>query len=747
MNLYVLPSLFAVIVLCALSVFVFLRRPPAPMWPALQLNFLLSLLFSIGDVLTQVVQDPQYNWWAITLVYTGVIFLPLAWWMLAIRFAQAYAHGFSLDARVWIAAPAGLAMMLWVAMLTNPWHGQFLTQVVGSRSEYHWLWWVHAGLAYSLVLSAVILYVVLASRVKTNRRRTRIWVMVIAAVLNTLGNLAYVLWPEPPPFDPTALGYSLSGVLYLLAIYRVEFFSLSSVAIATVLQQQTNGIVVTHRDGSLHYWNPAAERLLRDPLDAIDVPFCDWLNFRLLKVEPSGEVSAAPFDSEVAFYQALVAPGVKHGAVLFRHAQDSDYWLSIGVITIVAKNGRAIGRSFQVEDHSQRQWDALANEQLRQRADYGQKLESLGLLAGGIAHDFNNLLMVIQGNTEMALQRIANGANPTEMLQAVGAAGNRATRLTKQLLAYAGKAPMETRPLDLSALVRETAQLLHTATLPRSVALNLDVGPEIWIEGDLSQLEQMLMNLTINAVEASDRGGRVVIHTGTILVDRTYLNSCLHPGSAIPGAFGLLAVSDSGDGLLPEEIGTIFDPFFSTKGAGRGLGLSAVLGIVKSHGGALDLQTEVGVGTTMQILIPQKAKPDAQQLEELVLADADVPSTVLVVDDDDAVRGVSAQMLVTEAFTVLQASGGRMAIDLATKHGNAIDLVLLDVTMPDMDGLQTFLELRKLRQNLAVVFVSGHPQEALNEQLQNEGGVQFLMKPFTKAELLQKVHAAQVLLC
>ena len=243
MSLSVLPTLLAVIVLCALNLFVVLRRPPAPMWPALPLNLFFSLLFAMGDLLSEFVQNPQYNWWALSVLYTGIIFLPSLWWLLAIRFAQAYGHSFSLDARFWAAGPLVIATVLWVAMLTNTWHGQFLTQIVGSRNEYHWLWWVHASFGYLLVLAVLSLYSVLLGRVKSSQQRTRIWVMIGATSLNILANLAYVLSPEPLPFDPTAAVYSFSGILFLIAIYRGEFFSLSSVAIAFGLLLQRDSCV------------------------------------------------------------------------------------------------------------------------------------------------------------------------------------------------------------------------------------------------------------------------------------------------------------------------------------------------------------------------------------------------------------------------------------------------------------------------------------------------------------------------
>jgi signal transduction histidine kinase len=382
----------------------------------------------------------------------------------------------------------------------------------------------------------------------------------------------------------------------------------------------------------------------------------------------------------------------------------------------------------------------LLEEQLRQ----AQKLEGLGLLAGGVAHDFNNLLTGILGNASLVLDLWSPPAEARKMLEDVVRAAERAADLTRQLLAYAGKGRFVVEPLHVSSLVRETSELIRTS-ISRKVELILDLQEDLApVEADPSQIQQLVMNLVLNASEAiGDSGGAVFISTGEREISEPVLHPSYVGGELPPGRYVFLEVLDTGCGMDDETKAQIFDPFFSTKFTGRGLGLSAALGIVRSHKGFIRVQSMPGRGSDFEVLFPPAERRPVSEAgpadETPETVDLSGSGLILVVDDEPAVRGAARHTLERYGYTVLEAENGREAVQIFEQHADRISLVLLDVTMPVMSGDEAYHELRRIRPDAKVIISSGYDELDATRRFAGKGAVRFIKKPYTAAKLAEKV--------
>lgn len=376
---------------------------------------------------------------------------------------------------------------------------------------------------------------------------------------------------------------------------------------------------------------------------------------------------------------------------------------------------------------------------LEQQLFQAQKMESLGVLAGGIAHDFNNLLMGVLGHAGLALEQL-NPLHPVRRnLESIQKAGQRAADLTRQMLAYSGRGQFVVRHLDLTTQVQEMLHLLKVS-LPKSVVLNLDLHRDLPpISADAAQMQQVIMNLVINAAEAIGEGsGTITLATGAQQLDGATMATMQVGQDAPPGLYAYLEVTDTGCGMDEGTLSRIFEPFFTTKFTGRGLGLSALMGIVRGHKGALQARSEVGRGTTFRALFPIKGQGAEASLLE---APWRGQGLVLVVDDDETVRAVAQQALELKGFDVLHAHDGQEAVDLVRQHGRAIGLVLLDMTMPHMGGEEAFREMRLLQPKLRVILSSGYGEGEAMGRFTGQGLKGFIQKPYGPRELLAKVQA------
>jgi len=370
-----------------------------------------------------------------------------------------------------------------------------------------------------------------------------------------------------------------------------------------------------------------------------------------------------------------------------------------------------------------------------------QKLESLGVLAGGIAHDFNNILSGVLGNANLARLELQPGSVIHPHLEQIEKAAVRAADLCKQMLAYSGRGRFIVQRLALNEVIHDTLQLLNLS-ISKNTVLKLHLTqPLPAISADATQLRQLIMNLVINASEALEgRSGVISLATGVARVDPEYLSRMQFTDKLPIGDYIFLEVSDNGSGMSKETLARIFDPFFTTKFSGRGLGLSAVLGIVRGHRGGLKVYSEPGRGTTFKILFPiveGAADPTATPAETIPKLQAS--GTVLVVDDEETVCTMLARALERFGFKVELASNGLIALEKAQACGGDYRLVLLDLTMPHMDGEATFSSLRNIRPDLPVLLMSGFNENDALSRFGGKGLAGFLQKPFDLANLRQKL--------
>ena len=367
-------------------------------------------------------------------------------------------------------------------------------------------------------------------------------------------------------------------------------------------------------------------------------------------------------------------------------------------------------------------------------------MEAMGRLAGGISHDFNNLLGVMIGYSDLMLASTSLDDRTRHQIEQVKKAGHRAASLTGQLLAFSRKQVLTPKVLDLNTVVSETSKMLHRL-LGEDIELITKLAPVLdHVKADPTQIEQVIMNLVINARDAMPRGGKLIIETANAELDRAFgqhLRVEVQPGNYV-----LLAVSDTGIGMDRKTQARIFEPFFTTKdkGKGTGLGLATVYGIVRQSGGYIWVYSEVGEGTTFKIYIPRFNEMPKEVQPEAITPLATASGTILLVEDEESLRDVSHQLLKSMGYTVIEAANGADAIRIASQCSDPIDLLITDVVMPGMNGRELAELLLASRSRMRVLYVSGHTDDAIVHYSIHDHGMAFLQKPFTRDGLAKKIQ-------
>jgi len=408
--------------------------------------------------------------------------------------------------------------------------------------------------------------------------------------------------------------------------------------------------------------------------------------------------------------------------------------------------GRPVGLMAWFADRTERVRAEEDRLEIERRLLHSQKLESLGVLAGGIAHDFNNLLMAVLGNLDLAVQQISPASSAVPSIEQAIQATRRATDLTRQMLAYSGRGRFVVMQLDLGELLRENSDLFR-ASIARTVVLDF-VAPadRAVMAGDPGQIQQVVMNLITNASDAiGDRPGRIRLESGIIDCSAEHLAQSRLEERPPAGRFAYLLVSDNGQGMDEATQQRLFDPFFTTKFTGRGLGMSAVLGIVRGHKGAIIIDSAPGVGTTVRVLFPAIAAPEPVAVPEPADGRTAVGGrqrTILVVDDESSVLRLCLTFVERLGHIALAAEDGEQALKIFKARPREIDCVLLDLTMPRMDGLSTFRALRAIRPDLRVVLSSGYSEQDATRRFDGEGLTGFIQKPFRLQEFRKTLDEA-----
>ena len=494
--------------------------------------------------------------------------------------------------------------------------------------------------------------------------------------------------------------------------------------LAVVVEQAAEGIVITDAEGVIEFVNPAFEALNGYSLDEAlgKTP-------RILKSDRQSK------DFYEELWRTIKSGGIWRAQLVNRRKDGTFYDAEHIISPIYDADGR-------ITHFVGFQRDMTSEKALRTQMEHAQRLESLGVLAGGIAHDFNNILTAIMGNVALAERRVESDSPAMDFLKRVEDSTQGAANLCKQMLAYSGKGKFEIKPINLSALVEEISRLMEVS-IKKNVLLRYNLAKNLpAVEADAAQLQQVILNLITNANEAiEDKSGVITINTGVMFADSGYLLNTYTNASLPEGRYVYLEVSDTGCGMDAKTMKRIFDPFFTTKFTGRGLGMSAVVGIINSHRGALKIYSEVGRGTTFKILLPICDKQAFLAPEKLKQAgDWRGDGAVLVVDDEDTIREVAAMMLEDMGFETFGAADGLEALDIYKDHQDEIVCVLLDMTMPKMDGEACFHELRKLNPDVVVLLSSGYTEQDATPRFIGKGLAGFIQKPYTPEALQEKLQ-------
>ncbi|HTZ99453.1 MAG TPA: PAS domain S-box protein [Candidatus Aquilonibacter sp.] len=570
------------------------------------------------------------------------------------------------------------------------------------------------------------------------------WVAIAVTLLLTAGLASFslgALRPNPVEIERNSLVVAVRGLIGLVLLFdlyviyqqlqitrmrrrlveREEFFKLISDNVVDL-------IAVVDSNGKRIYNSPSYQRILGYSPEELE--------------STSSFEQIHPDDRQTVIDAAAEARRSGLGRrIEYRMRHKNGSWVYLESTASAVRNSRGEVESLVIvnRDISDRR---RLEEQLRQ----SQKMDAIGRLSGGVAHDFNNLLGVIIGYAEIVQEHTAESDPMRAPVDLIIKAGNRASSLTKQLLAFSRQQVMEPKILILNTIVADTEKMLRRL-IREDIQLVTSLDPDLGkVRADQSQVEQVIMNLIVNARDAMPEGGRITIQTSNFEIDDQFARRYAYP--VLPGPYVLLTVSDNGVGMDTATQQRIFEPFFTTKekGKGTGLGLSLVYGVVKQSGGYIDVLSAVGKGTTFNIYLPRAG----QHAAETKTLSPDRPDelrgteTILLAEDEENLRSLTRHLLEMYGYRVLEASDGSQALQLSQQTTAHIHLLLTDVVMPGMSGRVLADQLKQHRPDVRVVFMSGYTGQRVGEKEVLEPGSLFLQKPFTREGLARKVREALV---
>jgi PAS domain S-box-containing protein len=493
--------------------------------------------------------------------------------------------------------------------------------------------------------------------------------------------------------------------------------------LATAVEQSAEAIVITDPEGTIQYANPAFERITGYGREEVvgRTP-------RILKSGKHGE----------EFYRELwsaIKRGDTWAGTFINKRKDGTLYEEEAIISPVRDSSGALMNFVAVKR------DVTEERRMEERIRLGQKLEAVGRLAGGIAHDFNNLLTAITGYSELVLNRIPGDDPIRRHIQEIQNVSGRAAGLTRQLLAFSRKQVLQPSVIDLNAVVADIDRMLRRI-IGEDIDLYTVLDPGLGrAKADKGQIEQVIMNLAVNARDAMPAGGKLTIETSNAVLDEVYARAHV---SVRPGDYVMLALSDTGSGMDPETMSHIFEPFFTTKerGKGTGLGLSTVYGIVKQSGGNIWVYSEQGRGTTFKVYLPRVEEEAAAPSPVAVSPNRSLGSeTILLVEDEEAVRTLVQEILERYGYMVLPARDGHGALLVGERHAGKIHLMLCDVVMPGMSGVELSRKIGNTRPEMKILYMSGYTDNAIVHHGVLDPGTAFIEKPFTPDALARKVRA------
>jgi PAS domain S-box-containing protein len=586
-----------------------------------------------------------------------------------------------------------------------------------------------------LVFSILLMLAAIATSLRLVRttRRGLPWLLLSAAlVLMTVRRLLALVQADRVPPDPyqetTAL--AIAGLLLLAVRAQGRFISevgrlrderATAVAVhATLLANVPMAVIVVEPDGTVRFLNPDRFQAVTgyDPDAGRGLEF--WL----------GQVHDDDRRETVTALESARNGSAASVLVRYRHGNGQWHWASTLLYSVGGGTVNALMR------------DVTEQQQLEERLHHLQKMDALGTMTGGLAHDFNNVLGSVIGHVELALRRLEQTHPARAKLEDAVKAAQRASTHARQLLAFSRREVLHPRAVGLGDICREAVALVKPSLDPR-IIFRVDTDPELWdTRGDAGELVQVLVNLFLNARDAMPGGGELRVETTNIVLDETYAR--VHPEGRT-GEFVRLLVADTGLGMTDEVRSRIFEPFFTTKpaGQGTGLGLAMVYGTIRRHGGWIQCYSEPGRGTRLSICLPRcpESLPQARPNHQL----AEIPTgseTILLVDDDEDLRTVGVESLIELGYSVVTARDGVEALAVYRERHDRIRLVILDLSMPRMDGRDALIGLREIDPGVRVLMTSGHSDDASARDLVKLGALGFVAKPYRLAEIGRAVRAA-----
>ena len=486
-------------------------------------------------------------------------------------------------------------------------------------------------------------------------------------------------------------------------------------------------IMVLDAEGIIEFANPSAAALYQQPMDQVI-----GMSAAVLRGGNAGDDTYKDIISTIKHQE------IWSGEMLFHTDDNEDRLVARRISPIMDENGHVHHQICIDRDITEAKQRSL-------QLEHTQRLESLGILAGGIAHDFNNLLTAIMGNAAMAERGLDANKDVRIHLSHITASSRRAADLCKQMLAYSGKGHFMIQPVSIPELIREMARLMEVS-INKQITVRYALNENLpLVDADSAQIQQVILNLITNANEAiGEEKGEIVFSTGVMQAGHAYLNASLTNEKLPKGEYIYIEVADTGCGMEKSTIEKMFDPFFTTKFTGRGLGMSAMLGIVRGHHGAIRVKSQPGKGTTFRILLPvSDSSRDKQSTEEAGAKTAPtshVKGTVLIVDDEAVIREVAHAMLKDIGFEIIEAIDGKEAVECYRQHQSEISAVLLDMTMPQMDGKTCFAELKKINPDVRVLLSSGYSEQEIHKLFADQMPAGFIQKPYMPESLQQKME-------
>jgi len=578
--------------LCIGLVLVALARLPDSRLIHPLLGVILAVaLWSFGELVASDAEDMLQKQVGLLILYTGTIFLPACWWALAVRWTQELKGGACLAHPLWVRAPVLWAGAMWLVMASNPLHGWFLTPVLGGRNEYGPLWWVMAIPNYALILAAGGVVIQASWRLGRPAVRWQAAVLVAASGLALLSNWVFLLGSEVRP-AATLLVFATAGAILALGMYRQSLFGVLPAALPVIFEHDPDGLLVVRPGGRLVHCNRRARELLAP------APLCVGVRIPQELPDLLPATDAAPAGGEAAqtalrWWLEVLDPGGR----VYPYGPDAARSLHVSGHAVRGRRARIVALALRVRD-------VTAQEEAHASLRRSRRLESVAELARGVAHDFHNMLGVVSGNARLLAQDLRGHPEVERRVERILRFGRRATDLADQLELYAGGIEPVPTAVDLNEIVRDTADGLEPEP-GAQVGLRLDLCRcDPLVVGDATQLRQAILNLLVNAREAlQERGGVIRVSTGTARVNPVAWHGLVLGADRPSGRYAFVRVADDGPGIDLDAQERIFEPFVSSKGKHRGIGLSTVLGIARAHRALLQLESAPGKGASFGIYL------------------------------------------------------------------------------------------------------------------------------------------------